>query len=151
MERFNSSFKGYNIDEVNQFVDEMTREYGAIIGKLRAKDAEIERLKNENRDLKKKIDEAPTKNGAGSISLEALYNSSEEISRMAKYEARSIIEDAKKNASRIVNDALLEAEKIETRAETLRRNMVVFKRRMRTIVASQLETIDDIEEVKLDD
>lgn len=151
MERFNSSFKGYNIDEVNRFVDEMTREYSAIIGKLRAKDAEIERLQSENRELKKKVEESSSKTNIGSMSLEALYNSSEEISRLAKYEARSIIDDAKKNASRIVNDALLEAEKIETKAETLRRNMVVFKRRMRTIVKSQLETIDDIEEIKLEE
>ncbi len=142
MERFNSSFKGYNIDEVNKFVDDMTREYGAIIDKLRKKDLEIDRLKRENSDLQRKVD---------SNSIGSIYNSSEEISRMAKYEAKTIIEDAKKNASRIVNEALLEAEKIEIKAENLRRNMVVFKRRMRTVVKSQLETIDDIEEIKLDE
>ena len=142
MERFNSSFKGYNIQEVNKFVDEMTREYGAIINKLRTKDAEIERLKAEIRDLDKKIN---------SNSIGNLYNVNEDITRLAKQEARMIIDDAKKNASRIVNDALLEAEKIEVKAETLRRNMVVFKRRMRTVVKSQLETIDDIEEIKLDE
>ncbi|MCI8498674.1 MAG: septum formation initiator [Bacilli bacterium] len=142
MERFNSSFKGYNIDEVNKFVDDMTREYGAIIDKLRKKDLEIDRLKRENSDLQRKVD---------SNSIGSIYNASEEISRMAKYEAKTIIEDAKKNASRIVNEALLEAEKIEIKAENLRRNMVVFKRRMRTVVKSQLETIDDIEEIKLDE
>lgn len=142
MERFNSSFKGYNIDEVNRFVDEMTREYGAIIDKLRAKDAEISRLKRENEELRT----ASQKNSIGN-----LYSSSEEITRLAKYEARTIIDDAKKNASRIVNDALLEAEKIEVRAETLRRNMVVFKRKMRSVVKTQLETIEDIEEIKLDE
>ena len=94
MERFNSSFKGYNIDEVNKFVDDMTREYGAIIDKLRKKDLEIDRLKRENSDLQRKVD---------SNSIGSIYNSSEEISRMAKYEAKTIIEDAKKNASRIVN------------------------------------------------
>ena len=80
-----------------------------------------------------------------------MYSSSEEITRLAKYEARTIIDDAKKNASRIVNDALLEAEKIETRAENLRRNMIVFKRKMRSVVKTQLETIEDIEEIKLDE
>lgn len=142
MERFNSSFKGYNIQEVNKFVDDMTREYGAIIEKLKRKDVEIARLKNDNADLRNKIE----KNSIGSI-----YNASEEISKLAKMEAKSIIDDAKKNASRIVNDALLEAEKIEIKAENLRRNMVVFKRRMRTVVKSQLDTIEDIEEIKLDE
>lgn len=142
MERFNSSFKGYNIEEVNRFVDEMTREYSSIIDKLKARDSEIAALKRENEELKSKIN---------TNSLGNLYSANEEITRLAKQEARMVIDDAKKNASRIVNDALLEAEKIEMKAENLRRNMVVFKRRMRTIVKSQLETIDDIEEVKLED
>lgn len=142
MERFNSSLNGYNIQEVNKFVDDMTREYGSIIDKLKSRDAEIEQLKREITLLEEKAN----KNMLGNI-----YSSSEEITRLAKNEARTIIDDARKNASRIVNDALLEAEKIELRAETLRRNMVVFKRRMRTIVKSQLETIDDIEDIKLED
>lgn len=142
MERFNSSLNGYNIQEVNKFVDDMTREYGSIIDKLKSRDAEIERLKREITLLEEKAN----KNMLGNI-----YSSSEEITRLAKNEARTIIDDARKNASRIVNDALLEAEKIELRAETLRRNMIVFKRRMRTIVKSQLETIDDIEDIKLED
>lgn len=142
MERFSSSFKGYNISEVNKFVDEMTNEYSSIITKLRAKDAEIERLKKENADLQQKLNN----NNLGSI-----FSSGDEITRLAKNEARSIIDDAKKNASRIVNDALLEAEKIEYKSENLKRNMTVFKRRMRTIVKSQLDTIEDIEELKLDE
>jgi len=142
MERFNSSFKGYNIEEVNRFVDEMTREYSGIIDKLKSKDTEIDQLKREIRDLQSRVNQ----NNVGTI-----YSANEEITRIAKNEAKMIIDDAKKNASRIVNDALLEAERIEMKAEQLRRNMVVFKRRMRTIVKSQLETIDDIEEVKLED
>lgn len=142
MEKFSSSFKGYNISEVNKFVDEMTNEYSSIITKLRAKDAEIERLKNEISDLQRKVNN----NNLGSI-----YGAGDDITRLAKSEARSIIDDAKKNASRIVNEALLEAEKIEYKSENLKRNMIVFKRRMRTIVKSQLDTIEDIEEIKLDE
>lgn len=142
MERFSNAFKGYNIEEVNKFVDEMTKEYGSIITKLKAKDAEIERLKNENTELQRKINN----NSLGSI-----YNGGQEITRLAQNEAKTIIDDAKKNASRIVNEALLEAEKIEYKTENLKRNMTVFKRRMRTIVKSQLDTIEDIEELKLDE
>lgn len=142
MERFSSSFKGYNISEVNRFVDEMTNEYSCIITKLRAKDAEIERLKNENSDLQRKLNNS---------NLGSIYSASNDITSLAKTEAKTIIDDAKKNASRIVNEALLEAEKIEYKSENLKRNMIVFKRRMRTIVKSQLDTIEDIEELKLDE
>ncbi len=149
MERFNSSLKGYDIGEVNRFVDEMTSRYEALVEKLHTKDAEIKEQKKEIEQLKSNI--ADLKAKINSNSLGSLYNANEDITRIAKQEARSIIDDAKKNASRIVNEALLEADRIELKAETLKRNMIVFKRRMRTIVKSQLETIDDIEEVKLEE
>lgn len=145
MEKFNSSLNGYNIEEVNKFVDDMTREYGAIIDKLRIKDETIRKLESEKSSLEGQI------NVLNSNLLSNIYNSNDEITRLAKYEARAIIDEAKKNASRIVNDALLEAEKIEVKAENLKHNMIVYKRRVRSIVKSQLDIIDDIEDIRLDD
>ena len=144
MEKFNSSFKGYNVREVNQFVDETAREYASMLEKLKSKDAEIINLKLELEKYKNLYENA-------SKATLASTETSSQITQMAKNEARMIIEDAKRNASRIVNEALLEAEKTEVRAEQLRRNMVVFKRRMRAIIQTQMQTVDDIEEVKLDD
>ena len=144
MEKFNSSFKGYNVKEVNNFVDEMTREYSTMLEKLKSKDIKIQELESE---LKKYKDSYDNINRATLTSTET----SNQITQMARYEARNIIEDAKRNASRIVNDALIDAERTEMKAEQLRRNMIVFKRRMKAIVQSQMQTIEDIEEVRLDD
>lgn len=143
MERFNSSFRGYDVKEVNRFVDETLKEYSAMLDKLRSKDAEINALENELakfKSIKDMTDE-----------ISRSYESSNRIREVANEEARTIIEDAKKNASRIVNDALLEAERIEMHAEQLKRNMVVFKRRLRSALQTQLQTIEDIEEIKLDE
>ena len=60
-----------------------------------------------------------------------------------------IMEDAKKNASRIVNEALLRAEKTEMETAMLRKNINVFKRKLKDIIESQLEIVDDIEKVEL--
>lgn len=143
MEKFNSSLKGYNVREVNRFVDEMTREYASMLEKLKSKDAEIISLKTELEKYKR-MQESLNR------ATIATTDTNSQITQMARNEARSIIDDAKRNASRIVNEALLEAERIEMRAEQVRRNMVVFKRRMRTIIQSQMQTIEDIEDVKLD-
>ena len=70
---------------------------------------------------------------------------------MAKEEAKDIVDNAKKNASRIVNDALLEAEKVEIRADQLRRNMVTFKRKLRSALQLQLQNVDDMDDIKLDE
>ncbi len=144
MEKFNSSFRGYNIKEVNNFVDEMTREYTSMLDKLKKKDEEIQSL---NLELKK------YKEMESSIGRASIYSSetNSQITQMARNEAKMIIDDAKRNASRIVNDALLDAERTEMRAEQLRRNMVVFKRRLRAIVQTGMQTVEDIDELKLDD
>lgn len=67
---------------------------------------------------------------------------------MTAYQERDIIVgDAKKNANRIVNEALLKSENIDKEAETLKRNVTIFKRRLKEIIESQLELVDDIEKL----
>lgn len=144
MDKFNSSFKGYNVKEVNKFVDDTAKEYASMLEKLKQKDMEILSLQAE---LQKYKNEAANMNR---VSL-ASVDTGSQITQMARNEARMILDDAKKNASRIVNDALIDAERTEMRAESLRRNMVVFKRRLRAALQTQLQTVEDIEDIKLDD
>ena len=63
---------------------------------------------------------------------------------MARDESRGIIEEAKRNASRIINDALLKNEEIERNAEELRRRVVVFKRKFKQAIETEMEVIDEI-------
>ena len=72
---------------------------------------------------------------------------SEQIKVSDIKESETLIEDAKSNASRIVNEALLRAEKTEMEASMLRRNINVFKRRLRDIIQTQMDVINDIEKV----
>ena len=62
---------------------------------------------------------------------------------------KTIIEEAKKNANRIVNEALLRAEKTEYEANMLRRNINIFKRRLRSIIEAQLEMVNDIDHIEM--
>ena len=143
MEKFKNSIRGYNINEVNKFVDETLKEYSSMLDKLKNKDAEIISLKQELEKYKN------LSNMTDKINM--TYNASDQIKEMAKIEARNIIEDAKKNASRIVNDALLEAERAELQADNLRRNIRVFKRKIRGALQVQLESIEDLDDIKLEE
>lgn len=67
----------------------------------------------------------------------------------AHQEAEVILKDAKENANRIVNEALLKAEKTEDEVAKLRRNTKIFKRRIKEIVEAQIEVIDEIDQVNL--
>ena len=141
MEKFNSSFKGYNIKEVNKFVDDTLKEFESLYAKLKTQDVELSSLKGELEHYKSLANRPQVE----------ITSESAQIKELARREARMIIEDAKKNASRIVNDALLEAERTELHAEQLRRNMIVFKRRIKAALQMQMQTIEDLDEIKLED
>ena len=75
-------------------------------------------------------------------------NTGEHIRRVAKQERDLILEEARKNASIIINDALVRSEKIEYEASLLRKNIIMFKRKRRNNLEEQLKMIDDIEVIE---
>ncbi len=139
MRKFNNSFNGYNKLEVNSFVNEVTKEYESMLAKLKKQDEEINNLKQ---DLEKYKNMENTLNRAIMVAEDA----SNQIKKVARDEAKGVIDDARRNASRIVNDALLKANKVEQDAELLKRRVVIFKRRLRSVVDEQIEFIDSINE-----
>jgi len=139
MKKFNTSINGYAKIEVNNFVNEVAKEYESMLNNLKAKDQEILALKNELERFKNMEN---TLNRAILVAEEASNN----IKRVARDEYKGIVEDAKRNASRIVNDALIKAERVEQEAETLKRRVIIFKRRFKQAVEEQLEVIENIEE-----
>ena len=140
MRKFNNSFPGYNKNEVNSFVSNVTTEYESMLNNLKARDNEINNLKKELEHFRN-IEN--TLNRAILIAEE----SSQNIKKTAFDESRVIIEDAKRNASRIINNALIKAEKVELEAENLKRQVVRYKKRYKNILEEQL---DEIEKFELD-
>ena len=140
MRKFNNSFPGYNKNEVNSFVKNVTTEYESMLNKLKLRDQEIETLKKE---LEHYRNIESTLNRAILIAEE----SSQNIKKTAFQESKIIIDDAKKNASRIINNALIKAEKVEVEANNLKRQVAQYKRRYKNILEEQL---DEIERLDLD-
>ena len=57
-------------------------------------------------------------------------------------EGKLIIEEAKNNASRIINNSLIRAQNIEEEAEDLKRKVANYKKRFVALVESQLEEMN---------
>ena len=142
MEKFSTSFTGYKKEEVNAFVADVIKQVESMIGDMKAKDVEIEQLKQ---SLEKYKNMEQTFNKA----LLMAEDTSNQIRRLARDESATIIADARKNASRIVNEALIQAEKTQAESAQLKRNIITFKRRLRTILESQLDLVDDIEHLDM--
>lgn len=139
--KFSTNIQGYNKEQVNDFVKEVTSEYETMLQKLKDSCEIIESLRKE---LKHYKDIESTLNRAILIAEESTSN----IKKAAYDESKIIIEDAKRNASKVINNALVKAEKIESDAESLRRKVVVYKRRFRNLVEDQLDEVEQLEDIK---
>ncbi|MEG0994563.1 MAG: DivIVA domain-containing protein, partial [Bacilli bacterium] len=82
----------------------------------------------------------------------AIYKAEEtsvNIKKQAIEQGNILIEEAKVNASRIVNDSLIRAEKIEMKADVLETNIKIFKKKLKLIVEQQLSVVEEIETLDL--
>lgn len=143
MEKFSYEANGYNRREVSDFVNDVITQTEGIIEKCKDQRTEIQKLKeelNHYRQIENSLKDA----------IMRAEMAGDNIKKMAREESNILISDAKNNASRIVNEALLKAEKIETKAETLEHNIKILKRKLKLIIEQQMEIVDEIEILNLD-
>ena len=140
MKQFNTTLNGYDKEEVNAFVSEVTKEYESILQKLRQSELE-------NKALKDRMEYYKGLESTLNTAVLVAEDSSNQIKKIAKEEAKLIIEQAKKNASHIINDALIKAEKTEIEADQLRRSLKVYKSRIKATIEEQLTMVDDVDNI----
>lgn len=149
MKKFNRTLRGYDPKEVNAFLDEVIGEVEKLVADKKLKEKKIVDLQNNVNDLGEQINRYKAMEVTMNKTIVAAQDSGEQIRRMARQESDMIIDEARKNSSRIVNDALLRAERVEADALTLQKNISLFKKRLRGIIESQLELVDDISNINL--
>lgn len=143
MKRFSIVEKGYDIDEVNRFID-------IVIGRL-------EKLNTENTTLMAKIEKINEKNREESVvdtqklekAILAVQETSDKMREIAKQEANIIVEEAKNNANSIVHEALIKAEKLEHERMLLEKNIKIYKERIKSLIEAQLRLADDLDKIEL--
>lgn len=152
MEKFNRTLRGYDPEEVNDFLDEIISKVEKLVKDIDEKNERIRELEEslrENDKLKDKIDSYERMENTLTQAIFMAQKTSDQLKTSAHKESEIIIDDAKKNASRIVNEALLRAEKIENEANNTKKNIIILKRRLKNIIESQLQIIDDIDDLEL--
>ena len=159
MEKFTRVMRGYDPDEVNNFLDQVIKRVEKMISDIDNKNKlivdkndEIRRLRSkleETNALKEKLEQYERMESTLNRAILMTQKTSDQLKVAAHRESEIILDDAKKNASRIVNEALIRAEKIENDADMMKRNINVLKRRLKNIIESQLEIIEDIDKLDI--
>lgn len=152
MEKFNRTLRGYDPEEVNAFLDKIINQVEAMVNEMKEKDikiSELQTLELENRNLKEKLAQYERMESTLNKTIIMAQKTSEQVKLAAHQESETLIEDAKNNANRIVNEALLRAEKTEEEAALLRRNIKIFKKRVRDIIEAQLEVVGEFDQIEI--
>ena len=79
----------------------------------------------------------------------AAEDAADKMKKLANEESTMLIEDAKRNANAIIHEALLEAEKTQSETALLRKNITVYKNRVKSLLEAQLEIADELDSIKL--
>ena len=143
MKRFSVVQNGYDVDEVNKFID-------IVIGRL-------EKLNTENTTLQAKIEKLNTKTEQTGYNDEkklekailAIQETSDRMREVAKEEASIIVDEAKNNANSIIHEALIKAEQIEQERLLLEKNIKIYKERVKNLIQAQLKIADDLDSIEL--
>lgn len=158
MDNNSRTFKNYTPEQIDQFLDQIIKQVERMIEDNKSKNREIALKDRKIEELEKrlagtvrvqeKLAQYERMEGTLNRAIMMAQKTSDQIKSTAHRESEIILEDAKRNASRIVNESLLKAERTEMEAEALKRNINIFKRKLRGIIEAQLEMVDDIEKVE---
>ena len=135
--RFSRTLKGYNVDEVDDFLDQLTIDY--------------EKIYKENSELREQIEENKKdlehyKNVEKTLqnTLVMAQTTADDIKANAQERANQIIRDAQSEAKRATETISKEEFEIRKRTEELKRQFDVYKAKMEALLISQLELLKDL-------
>ena len=135
---FKKSFFGYGKNEVDDFIDSITEDFGKLYKENIA-------LKDKNALLTDAIKEYKSMETALRDTVVSAHNVSDDIKKNAYKEAENIIIDAKNKAAEMKNEATAILTEAEAKVAALKQEYGIYKARIKSIIQSQLEILENDE------
>lgn len=132
---FKKGLFGYNEDEVNEFLEQVMKDYDIILREKNDVQSEVEELRGQ-------IEHYSNIEGTLNKSIIVAQEAAEELKANAKKESELIVQEAEKNADRIINESLEEARQIRIEMETIKKQAVVFRTRLKMLIEAQLDLVN---------
>jgi cell division initiation protein len=132
---FKRSMRGYNEDEVNDFLDRIIKDYETLI-------RQNKELEEKNAQMEEQVRGFRAMEDSLGKSIMLAQETAEELKANARKEAQLVIREAEKNADRIVQDALNKARQTALELDEVRRQAAVFRARFRSLLQAQMEMLE---------
>ncbi len=135
---FPVKMRGYDQDEVNDYLEQIIRDYETLLKEKR----EIEK---ELKFAGEKVEHFNNMQEALNKSIIVAQEAADRLKENANKEAEIIHLEAENNADRLLNEAVAKARKITSETEELRKQSRIFKQRLQLMIESQLEMVKNEE------
>lgn len=131
---FSRRIRGYDEDEVNEFLDQVIKDYESVI-------RENKELQNQLVSLQERLDHFVNIEESLSKTILVAQEAADDVKNNSKKESQLILKEAEKNADRIINEALSKSRRIAIETEELRKQASIYRTRFRTLLEAQLELL----------
>ncbi len=133
---FGRSFRGYDEDEVNDYLNQIIKDYELIIREKKEVETKLA-SQTERLSYLSNIEETLNK------SIVIAQETAEDVKRNAQKEAKLLMREAERNADRIVEESLSKARRIAVEIEELKKQSKVFRTRFKMLMEAQLDLLSN--------
>lgn len=128
---------GYNVEEVDDFLDDLTVDYGKNY-------KEITELRTKIEELNKSLEHYKTIEKTLQDTLVMAQTTAEDIKNVAKQQADQIINEAKGSAKKQAEDLENEITLKTKELDDIKKQFDIYKAKMESLLISQLELLKDV-------
>ena len=150
---FSTKFRGFNPEEVDEFLDIVVRDYVTLVRSNHEKEQHIKNLEERLSyfdEIKDSLSQSVliAQDTAERVK-QAANERSQNIIKQAEQDAHRLLDEAKYKANEILRQATDNAKKVAVETEELKNKSRVFHQRLKSTIESQLAIVDssDWEEI----
>ena len=143
-QEFGRSFRGYNEEEVDDFLDKIVKDYEELIKENARLKEDIERTKERLKEFSE-IEESLR--GA----LLNAQKSADEIKGRVENEAKMLVERAKRDAETVKHKASQREDEVKNEINNLRRYKYIFKEKFKSMLNLYLKMLENEKYEEQDD
>jgi len=141
-QEFRKTFKGYDKNEVDIFLEMLAKEIENIIRDNKSMSEQLKELDSKIEDYKRM--ETTLQN-----TLTSTQKTTDEIRRNARKEAEMILQKAKLQASEIIENAAAKVKDLQSQISALRNQKNGFVIQLRSFLSSQLKMLEEVEMINV--
>ncbi len=137
-QEFRKTFKGYDKNEVDIFLEMLAKEIENII-------RDNKRMSEQLKELDSKIEDYKRMEKTLQDTLTSTQKTTDGIRRNARKEAEMILQKAKLQASEIIENAAAKVKDLQNQISALRNQKDGFVIQLRSFLSSQLKMLEEVE------